>query len=173
LAILGIAIGLLGEAIGNDFSTWLNSHNINPPTIYILIIVFSAISVLILAFDTWNDDASDKEPQTLADNIETDIKLLFDSLTERYKNRYESKLDGRFEITLEVNKEPFSVNYRTNKNVDEAFKAINESFNQKGRLLIVGSPGSGKTVLLLKLAIELLGEDCKADQKLPVIFNLA
>jgi DNA replication protein DnaC len=120
----------------------------------------------------WLKD-SDKEPQTLADNLEPDIKLLFDSLTERYKKRYESKLDGRFEITLEVNKEPFTVNYQTNKNVDEAFKAIKESFNQKGRLLIVGSPGSGKTVLLLKLAIELLGDNCKADQKLPVIFNLA
>lgn len=46
--------------------------------------------------------------------------------------------------------------------IGNAFKAINESFNQKGRLLIVGSPGSGKTFLLLKLALELLGDECKA-----------
>jgi energy-coupling factor transporter ATP-binding protein EcfA2 len=116
---------------------------------------------------------SESKSKPILDNIEPDVKLLFDSLKDRYKKRYDSKLDGRFEITLEVNKEPFTVNYQTNKNIDEAFKAINESFNQKGRLLIVGSPGSGKTVLLLKLALELLGDECQAEQKLPVIFNLA
>jgi energy-coupling factor transporter ATP-binding protein EcfA2 len=163
---------LLTEITGGEIGNYVqNNYGISTKT---LVYCLAFLLFVSLAYEIY-DKFSNAEPTSnnLTDNIEPDIKLLFDSLTERYKNRYESKLDGRFEITLEVNKEPFTVNYQTNKNVDEAFKAINESFNQKGRLLIVGSPGSGKTVLLLKLAIELLGDNCKADQKFPVIFNLA
>jgi NACHT domain len=163
---------LLTEITGGEIGNYVqNNYGISTKT---LVYCLAFLLFVSLAYEIY-DKFSNAEPTSnnLTDNIEPDIKLLFDSLTERYKKRYESKLDGRFEITLEVNKEPFTVNYQTNKNVDEAFKAIKESFNQKGRLLIVGSPGSGKTVLLLKLAIELLGDNCKADQKLPVIFNLA
>jgi NACHT domain len=173
LTIINIFSDFLVEFIAGVFGDDVK-NNVSKQTLLIIFAVFILLTLALIIFQYFHEkNSADSSANNLTDNIEPNIKLLFDSLTERYKKRYESKLDGRFEITLEVNKEPFSVNYQTNKNIDEAFKAINESFNQKGRLLIVGSPGSGKTVLLLKLAIELLGEDCKVDQRLPVIFNLA
>jgi hypothetical protein len=67
-----------------------------------------------------NDQQADKK------EVDAGVKKLFESLKERYQNRYQSKLDGRFEITLEVDKGPFSVNYQSGKNVSEAFQAISE-----------------------------------------------
>jgi predicted NACHT family NTPase len=166
--------------VGSKIGDYLQK---NYPFITTTRLVYFLLAILFLAFIYAIYEViiakEEKEPQTL-DNIEPDVKLLFDSLKERYKKRYESKLDGRFEITLEVNKDwnfnqppTFKVNYLEDTNIDEAFRTINEAFERQGRLLIVGSLGSGKTALLLKLAIELLGKDCKVDQKLPVIFNLA
>jgi hypothetical protein len=111
-------------------------------------------------------------------NIDPDIQKFFNSLKERYKRRYKSKLDERFEIKLEVSKNWNGNIYKTCKfdaeaKTSDAIIEIRKVFGEEGRLLIVGSPGSGKTVLLLKLALELLGKKCKADQQLPVIFNLA
>lgn len=96
LAILGIAIGLLGEAIGNDFSEWLKSVGINVTTVYVLIIAFTLIMVLILAFDIWSEKDSDKEPQTL-DNIEPVIQLLFNSIEQRYENNLGKQINVSFE----------------------------------------------------------------------------
>lgn len=180
LTIINIFSDFLVEFIANVFGDDVK-NNVSKETLLIIFAVFILFTLALIIFQYFHEKKSaELSSNNLTDNIEPDIKLLFDSLTERYKNRYESKLDGRFEITLEVNKDwnfnqpqTFKVNYRENTNIDEAFRTINESFNDKGRLLIVGSPGSGKTVLLLKLAIELLGNKCKADQKLPVIFNLA
>jgi energy-coupling factor transporter ATP-binding protein EcfA2 len=120
-------------------------------------------------------------PETPAENIQPDIKRLFTSLKERYQNRYEQKLDGRFEITLEVsesfdsqNPQKFTERYTKDARVSEAFPTINSAFEKTGRLLIVGSPGIGKTVLLLKLALNLLNRtDLVKQEAFPVIFNLA
>lgn len=179
--ILGLfLIDIFIEIVAPDIKEYLEKTvKIPSSIIYSIFSVICLIALFIASKDIWKDGKS-KESQLFVENIEPDIKLLFNSLKERYQKRFDSKLDGRFEITLEVNKDwnfnqpqTFKVNYRENTNIDEAFRTINEAFERQGRLLIVGSPGSGKTVLLLKLAIELLGEDCKVDQKLPVIFNLA
>lgn len=120
--------------------------------------------------------SSEKKPHR--DNIEPDLKILYESLKERYKKRYESKLDGRFEITLEVNEDwrfdqPATYKFSAEAKVSEAATAVRKAFDEKGRLLIVGNAGSGKTVLLLNLARQLLGDELKKDQQIPVIFNLA
>lgn len=111
------------------------------------------------------------------DSIEPDLKDFFNLLKKRYKQRYDNKLDGRFEITLEVSEEWNSNKSKTYKfdaeaKISNALYAVRKAFDEKGGLLIVGSPGSGKTVLLLKLACELLGDEYKTKQNLPIIFNL-
>jgi hypothetical protein len=121
------------------------------------------------------------EPKVLTENIQPDVKRLFDSLKERYQNRYEQKLDGRVEITLKVVKDWNSQQLQTIKekfnddaNFGEAVEVINDAFEQQGSLLIVGNPGAGKTVLLLKLALNLLEKaDIAKGEAFPVIFNLA
>lgn len=120
-------------------------------------------------------------PHTFAESIQPDIRRLFVSLKERYQNLYEQKLDGRFEITLEVSESFDSQNpqkiierYAKDAKISEAFRTINNAFERKGRLLIVGNPGVGKTVLLLKLALNLLNRtDIDKQEAFPVIFNLS
>lgn len=175
--ILLIVIGLLSNTIGTDLRNWLDNNKINAPATYILILVFVILTIIVL---TWNilSEHGEEDIKVVAENIEPDVKKFFDSLKERYDKRYRSKLDGRFEITLEVSEQwnrdkPKTYKFGAEAKISNAIDAVRKAFDEKGRLLIVGSPGSGKTVLLLKLALELLGDECKAEQKLPVIFNLA
>lgn len=121
------------------------------------------------------------EPQRLTENIQPDVTRLFDALKERYQNRYEQKLDGRIEITLGVIKDwniqqtqIIKERFNDDANCGEAVEAISDAFEHKGSLLIVGNPGAGKTVLLLKLALNLLEKiDMAKKEAFPVIFNLA
>jgi len=103
-----------------------------------------------------------------------------DDLTLRYKTRYQHKLDGRFEISLVVSddlestpSQQFDEEFTADAHTGVAAQYIIERFEKRGRLLIVGSPGAGKTVLLLKLALHLAEKAQKdATQPLPIIFNL-
>lgn len=118
--------------------------------------------------------------------FENDTRRFFNSLKERYRSRYEQKLDGRFEITLEVSHSADSAEaheikerFGRNPSAGDAIKLISKAFDKTGRLLIVGSPGIGKTVLLLKLAsntlskiAEKLQQGIKLNKPFPVIFNL-
>jgi hypothetical protein len=171
-----LIINLLTSDVG--FNKWLDSYGIE--TIHLVIgtiaIGFALLSLVYFQFRY--TQKTEKEKEILAEGIEPDVKKLFDSLKERYQKRYESKLDGRFEIPLEVSEnwhsdKPKTYKFDAEAKISVALEAVRKAFREKDRLLIVGSPGSGKTVLLLKLAGELLGEEYKTDQKLPVIFNLA
>jgi GTPase SAR1 family protein len=115
------------------------------------------------------------------ESIEPDVKRLFDSLKERYQKRYEEKLSGRFEITLEVSESldihklrPITEEFSTDASRGKAIEVISEVFGETGRLLITGNPGAGKTVLLLKLANDLLSRaSLEKKEAFPIILNLA
>jgi len=116
----------------------------------------------------------------------------FVSLKERYTERYFNKLDGRFEITLiasddlesEIKREYTGV-YEGRGQLNEAFEYMRNAFQDANRLLIIGEPGVGKTVLLLKFANHLSDEtveklnsnpELRLDdikEPIPVIINLA
>jgi predicted NACHT family NTPase len=120
-------------------------------------------------------------PHALTENIRPDVRRFFESLKERYQTRYQSKLDGRFEITLEVSEsldsprpQRFIERYDKDAEISAAFVAINNNLEKRGRLLITGNPGVGKTVLMLKLAVNLLDNIKSLDKEaFPVVFNLA
>lgn len=172
---------VLIEIIGGKIGEGLNKFGISNWTIlYILfgvlalIYFFEARAVLLHK----KEDSVDANPE---EDFETDNKRFFDSLKERYQNRYEQKLDGRFDIPLEVSQnwdviktQIISERFNKNASVGEAIKIISQIFEKKGRLLIVGNPGAGKTVLLLKLALKLLDNITDIENaKFPVVINLA
>lgn len=174
-------IDILTEITGGKIGDFLHdTFNIRLRWFVLLLFILLILSVIHQIYEALKTRKTGN-PQTLNDNIEPDIKLLFDSLTERYKKRYDSKLDGRFEITLEVSEDFDSLNPRSiteqfseNATKGIAIEVIREAFERKGRLLIVGNPGVGKTVLLLKLAIDLLDKIKDLEKEpFPVIFNLA
>ena len=101
-------------------------------------------------------------------------------LASRYQERNAHKLDGRYEISLMVSDDlentytrQFDEAFGVNAHAGEAAQYIIERFERQGRLLIIGRPGSGKTVLLITLA-QYLAKKAQEDnsQPLPVIFNL-
>lgn len=97
-------------------------------------------------------------------------------LTERYQNRLDQKLAGRQAVN--VRKIPSTAG--TSEDTSSYFVSINSEDIQgtiqnlfeeaKGRLLITGVPGSGKTVLMLQLVLALLKKKTPA---IPLVLNLA
>lgn len=185
IVFLSILSGLVVNLLSSDtnFGQWLKDNNIGTGKL-IIGVVLSGLALLgftylQIRYTQQSEQTNGKE--NLAGNIEPVVKEYYDKLKERYLIRYKSKLDGRFEITLEVsenwdgeNTKQFTGEYEGKGQISEAFEYIRSAFEKQGRLLIVGSPGVGKTVLLLKLALELLEKaNIEKKEAFPVIFNLA
>jgi hypothetical protein len=173
--LLYITINLLTGSEG--LQSWLRSYGVGAKKLAVGVIVIGAIVWLL----THPNNKYSELAEPTVENIEPDIKRLFDSLKERYQNRLQSKLDGRFEIALEVSEifdspNPNSITERFDSKTSEgkAIEIIQEVFEKKDRLLVVGNAGAGKTTLLLKLAVSLLDKiDLAKEEAFPVIFNLA
>jgi DNA replication protein DnaC len=176
--IIFTTIDFLIEITGGKFGNFLLEHyGINQKHLFLSLLGLLFFSLIYQIYLQWREEKY-KTESVIDDNVELHVKNFFNSLKERYKKRYDSKLDGRFEITLKVSENWQSLRSKTYKfdaeaKISDAIEAINKAFDEKGRLLVVGSPGSGKTVLLLKFALELLGGEYKTGQQFPVIFNLA
>ncbi len=171
IQIVGVQVG---EYIQKNFG--ISTRTL----IYVLISVLLLSCFLAIRTALKNKDEQE-EPRRVPQNIERNVERFVGSLKKRYQSRYEQKLDERFEITLDVSKNWSSLTPQVSKekfthkaNIGEAAEVINQTFSEKGGLLIVGNPGAGKTVLLLKLAISLLDRiDLAGKDAFPVIFNLA
>lgn len=180
IPILAFLLALLINILtNNDVFNDLKEKGWFPWLVGIVIIVFvPTIIYTIYQFRNQQNEVTDNQ---FSENIETDIKKFYESIKERYQKRYESKLDGRFEIALEVSEDFDNLNllsiteqFNIDANKGEAIRIISEAFRKEGRLLIAGNPGVGKTVLLLKLAINLLNNVKNIEKDpFPVIFNLA
>lgn len=181
LLILSVLVGLLTEILGDDFKRILESQGINNPTNWIVLFCVLIVAIIFTAYDIYKNNEEPTKAPIPEKDIETNVKRFSDSLKKRYQNRYEQKLDGRFEISLEVSEnwdsttpQTISEQFDNNASSGEAIKVISEIFEKKGRLLIVGEAGAGKTVLLLKLAMSLLNKITDPEKEpFPVIFNLA
>ena len=181
ILIFGILIGLLTEVVGDDFKTFLESYNFNATATAIILIFLTSLAIIFTFLESRQTDKEETPTNLSEKDSRFYTTQFYESLKERYKKRYESKLDGRFEITLEVSEnwegqktKEFKGEYEGKGQISEAFEYIQTAFEKQGRLLIVGNPGVGKTVLLLKLALELLEKaNIEKKEPFPVIFNLA
>jgi len=170
----GIVINVLTD--NEDFKHWLKTYGVG-----IRGIVGAATVIAFLTLSLAYLQGKDSQLADAADgDVEPDIKRLFESLKKRYRSRYLSKLDGRFEMTLEVGESsdglnPHSITERSDEaGKGQAVETIREALEEKGRLLIVGDAGAGKTTLLLKLALSLLEKvEPAKEEAFPVIFDIA
>lgn len=179
---ISILKDLLIEMIGGKLGDYLQARFGVSATTLVYALIFALLFFFLLTlYEAFRNRPEKEELEILRHDIESDVERFLDSLKERYQNHYRQKLDGRFEITLEVNKDwnsrtPRVINEKFGGSADtgEAVEVIRQVFTEKGSLLIVGNSGAGKTVLLLKLAIDLLYKTDLPNRKaFPVIFNLA
>jgi predicted NACHT family NTPase len=146
-----------------------------------LLIVTLFISAVLTVYGAVRPSLERGDPKTSVEDFECYAEQLRESLTDLYQQRYEQKLDSRIEIALEVRRdwskgkvELIKDRFDHTKSVGSAVQVVSGLLAERGRLLIVGSPGAGKTVLLLKLAIALLEKASQASsESFPLIFNLA
>lgn len=180
LLLLGILISVFSGLVRDDVKNYLEYYELDSKTIWITLFSLIGFAIIFTFLNVIRKDDEETSQTQSKEDIEPDVQRFYNSLKERYQKRYESKLDGRFEITLEVSDDfdskPTSISeqFGENPTKGEAIKVISKAFTEKGRLLIAGNAGVGKTVLLLKLAVNLL-DNIKDEEKepFPVIFNLA
>lgn len=107
---------------------------------------------------------------------DTNYQTIKDYLKKRYTNRLEQKLANRQPVNLRrlVNTDvvpesikPAFVAYNSEEISGELLQTFRDA---RGRMLLVGAPGAGKTTLMLQLVLELLNAEPDA---LPVLINLA
>jgi len=117
--------------------------------------------------------------KALEDELATgseNYKIIKEYLKKRYSNRFDQKLAKRQPVNLRR----IPSTEGTSKDRAEAFIAYNsdevagtmtQTFRDaRGRLLLIGAPGAGKTTLMLQLVLDLLDSEPDA---LPVLLNLA
>jgi len=166
--------GKIGENLQRQFPFITNA------VLFYCLILILAIALIYTIFQAVRSHSKEASAP-VRETVESDVNSLCELLKDRYLSRHEQKMDGRYEISLDVREdwkdelsEGFYEGYDGSEKVSEAFAFISKTFEKKGRLLIVGKPGAGKTVLLLRLALSLLGKaDTSRNDPLPVIFNLA
>ena len=183
-SLLGVALSLwVNVFTGAELIEGLKSSGVYEYRTLILI-AFIVFSLICVALIFRLERAAEATPKAVvvpeAEILKAKLAFLQDLMT-RYQTRYLHKLDGRFEISLVVGEDlegaaeqQFDEEFNLDAQTGSAVQYIIELFEKRGRLLIIGSPGAGKTVLLLKLALHLIArahED--ANRPLPVIFNLA
>jgi MFS family permease len=186
---------LINSLIGVAVAVWINVFTGAELTEYLksaglyeyrgrILIVFIILSLISLVLVFRHEHAVEETPKTVNVSEAEILKATRDFLQDlmaRYQTRYQHKLDGRFEISLLVSEDlegtdeqQFDEEFSADPQTGSAAQYIIELFEKRGRLLIVGSPGVGKTVLLLKLALHLIAKaQSDTNQPLPVIFNLA
>lgn len=172
--LLGVGTNALTDS--EEFKNLRHSYGVG---IREVVVGIGVIVILIFLLPYLRDKYS-RLDESGAENVEPDMKQFLDSLKRRYQKRLRGKLDGHFEMTLEVagNTGPPTTHKFPERFEDtgegKSAGIIREVFEDSGRLLIVGSPGSGKTTLLLKLAVSLLDTVNPAgEEAFPVIFNVA
>jgi GTPase SAR1 family protein len=121
------------------------------------------------------------------EDVKTNVRDEFlGALKQRYEARYLSKMNGEllFDIDLDLyyTKEGTDLTYIDEYYIDDYeessagdFNRLFEKFNDElKRLLIIGEPGSGKTVLMLKFAAELLKKaETDPHCSIPIMLDLA
>lgn len=97
-------------------------------------------------------------------------------LASRYERRYRQKMADRLPVNLHFHASLHGIRDGDRSSfievaVEEAGGQLRKVFQQtKGRLLLLGAPGAGKTMQLIQLAQDLLMSEPEA---MPVILNLA
>ncbi len=178
LLLLIIIISLSPELLGEPMELFLK--NIIGEKYYLTVIIISSL-IALLFYTFWSEkdkifikkSYASKEKVTIDKSL-AEVRLSF---IESYQNRLNSKMAARLPINLQLkyslegsNEKVVLYNNKANKTKPLGDDLITIFNQHHGRLLIIGEPGSGKTSLLLQLALSLFE---KENTLIPIVINIA
>jgi HEAT repeat protein len=139
--------------------------------------LFDDIDTVLSQDFTPSEPDESQGPSALVPEAEQATRRRYlETLSNDVQNRLEKSIHARLDInsteSLDTTTLPWE--YQA-KDVEQQFSSIQDVFAAfKGRLLLLGGPGSGKTTTLLSIAQRLLA-DAKADPRapIPLLFNLS
>ena len=176
-----VVLGFLPDLLGKELKAYLQEilgGNYLPILSGVLII---SVITLIIAY-LYEDLESEKEKEISQANRR---KKLLGNLKEFYQNRLEDKMQKelRFEINLNLQ---YTIEGTSQETIDDSFIITQETqagdfdklfetyINKIRRLLILGEPGAGKSILLLRFGLKLIElAEKDINYPIPVILDLA
>ena len=163
-------LSLLVEEVRLFLKTYLSDYYL-----YALVGMLG-ICILILSFIHFHDKANTKN--VIAQEDPNLREQLIQKLTELYKARFKEKMKG--ELRLDINLKLKYTTIGTSPERTEKFFLIKEEeqigdfedlfkdyIGKIKRLLILGEPGAGKSILMLRFGLKLI-EEAKKDVNFPI-----
>ena len=175
----GILINLITDELKEPIQKYLDTSY--KTTLWLALAVL-IVALLVIEFITKSSETNQLPESTDAETRGKLIEGLRARYTERLRKRMDDELRFELELNLQYTNEGSSEIHCETYFLDDYTTGPAGNFNDLfetylttlKRLLILGEPGSGKTVLLLKFTQRLLGlAGEKPDFPLPVILNLA
>lgn len=175
--VLGLLFGPFGELMPDESKAFIE----NLFGSYYVLAYWSVfiITFAILAFLLYKKERPSKkqliQPAIPKDLTTTGIEKIKTELLESYKNRLDQKLDHRLPVHLKLF--PTDEGFNRYSHFDENIilnqeTTLWDALEKHQHLLLLGSPGSGKTTQVLELAIKWI-EESEASQPIPILINLA
>lgn len=181
VAVLVILVPLIINLLTGGVETWLKLHAGEGYKFHLVaLLLFSAVVWVLLTTNVgkWllpgnNDKSSNLPPGTPDPEMVIRVRQY---LKSRCEHRLSQKLAGRQPVNLRILPSVSGISDESAGNLmtleeEDVRGAIGDIFTRaNGRLMLIGLPGSGKTTIVLQLALHLLE---RQDGSFPVVLNLA
>lgn len=182
ISLIGtILIGVLVNLKTKDIEENLKGYE----DYYDYILVLIVVTIILSWFYPYWRSSKQETPNTAKEDFNTYRNELIEGLEKRYNKRIKAKMNHqlRFELQLQLEYTTEATSYTTiqeefiiqsggeSTDFDKLFERYDRELK---RLMILGHPGAGKSMILLRMGLKLL-EKAKTDTVHPiaVIVNLA
>ncbi len=176
--VLGVVVlGLVVNYLSESFKTFVDSYFAGYGALVMGLTLVVVLGLILLLREYLSGKSAALSDQEIR-------RAIVHGLQKRYEERYRNKMSPelRFEVsldlsyTMDANSAATAADLITQDELSiESFEQFCTDYTQRSkRMLIVGEPGSGKSLLLIRLALRMLSAlNDAATVPIPVILNIS